>query len=98
MSPCQKGISKALEAQNIKCMKCGELVPNLMDEIKNVLHGENLKYYLRKGLKLKKVYRMIKFQQEAWLSSHVNLCTAKRQRAETAFEKDFWKHLANALC
>ena len=40
-----------------------KLVPNFLDKEKYVLHYENLQLYLRLGLKLKKIYRVLEFNQ-----------------------------------
>ena len=40
-----------------------KLVPNIFDKGKYVIHYENLKLYLRLGLKLKKIHRVLEFNQ-----------------------------------
>jgi hypothetical protein len=37
------------------------------------------------------------FDQEAWLKPFIDFNTAKRQRATTDFEKDFFKLLSNSV-
>ena len=44
---------------------CEKLVPNLHDKTKYVLHYRNLKLYLKHGMKLTKIHRVIKFRQSA---------------------------------
>ena len=44
-----------------------KLVTTLDDKEKYVIHISALKQVLNHGLKLKKVHRVIKFKQEAWL-------------------------------
>ena len=39
---------------NIKVGVCNKLIPNLIPENNDVVHYRNLKYYLSKGLALKK--------------------------------------------
>ena len=46
---------------------------------------------------MKKIHRIIKYEQDTWIAPYVSLCTQKRKIATTAFEKDFWKLLVNAL-
>ena len=38
---------------------------------------------------LRKVHRVIKFNQNAWLKSYIVMITDLRKKAENDFEKDF---------
>ena len=42
-----------------------KLAPNLNDKEKYIVHIDNLQYYLSMGMKLKKIYRVVKFRQIA---------------------------------
>ena len=53
----------------MKIDKCKNLVCNLRNKKKYVVHIRSLKQALNHGLKLKKVHRIIEFNQEAWLKS-----------------------------
>ena len=44
-----------------------ELVPNLGNESKYVLHYRNLQFYLSLGIKLVKVQKILKFKRPDWL-------------------------------
>ena len=46
---------------------------------------------LNHGLILKKVHRVIQFNQKAWLKSYIDMNTKLRTEAKTDFEKDFFK-------
>ena len=52
-----------LAPEQIKINKVKELIPNLGDKEKYVLHHENLKQYESLGLKIKKIHRGIKFEE-----------------------------------
>ena len=54
-----------LERKKIK--KIEKLVTNLYDKSEYVIHIKNLKQALKHGLILKKVHRVIKFNQKDWL-------------------------------
>ena len=50
-----------------------KLVANLHDKTEYVIHIRNLKQALNHGLILKKIHRVIKFIQKAWLKPHIKL-------------------------
>ena len=74
-----------------------KLVPNLNDKTKYVLHCQNLKLYLQLGLKLKRIHRILEFQQSCWLAKYVNFNMERRKEADTEFEKDFFKLCVNSV-
>uniref|UniRef100_A0A158P4N4 DNA-directed DNA polymerase n=1 Tax=Tetranychus urticae TaxID=32264 RepID=A0A158P4N4_TETUR len=97
LSGYQKEIVSILEAAGIKRYKTKKLVPNLMNKENYVLHEKNLRFYIEKGLVLKKIHRIISFEQEAWLKPYIEMCTENRKKATSSFVKDFWKLMVNSL-
>ena len=73
------------------------LVCNLNDKKNYIVHINVLKQALDHGLKLKKVHRVIEFEQEAWLKEYIDVKTELRKRATNDFEKDFFKLMNNAV-
>ena len=63
----------------------------------NVVHIRSLKQALNHGLILKKVHRVIQFNQEAWLKLYIDINTELRKQAKDDFEKDFFKLMNNAV-
>ena len=58
--------------------------------IKNyVVHIRTLKQALDYGLVLKRVHRVIKFNQKAWLKSYIAMNSKLGAEAKKYFEKDF---------
>ena len=55
--------------ERMKTGKCKKLVCNLYDKKSYVVHIRSLKQALNHGLILKKVHRVIQFNQEAWLKT-----------------------------
>ena len=49
------------------------------------------------GLVLKKVYRVIEFNQKAWLKLWIDMNTELRKKAKNLFEKDLFKLMSNAI-
>ena len=48
-----------------------------------------IKISIKSGLILKKVRRVIQFNQEAWLKPNIDMNTELRKQARNDFEKDF---------
>ena len=74
-----------------------KLVCNLNDKKNYIVHINALKQALDHGLKLKKVHRVIEFEQEAWLKEYIDVNTELRKKATNDFEKDFFKLMNNAV-
>ena len=81
----------------MKIDDCKKLECNLLKKKKYVVHIRSLKQALDHGLKLKKVYRIIEFNQEAWLKPYIDVNTELRKIAKNDFEKDFFKLMNNAV-
>ena len=75
------------ERNNIE--KVEKLVANLHDKNEYVIHKRNLKQALNQGLALKNGYRVIKFNEKAWLKSYIEINTKLRKKAKNDFKKDF---------
>ena len=60
--------------------------------VKNYVgHIRALKQALNHGLILKKLHRVIQFNQEEWLKPYNNMKTNLRTEAKNDFKKDFFK-------
>ena len=79
---------KIADLYNVPNGNVKKLVPNLFDKEKYVIHYENLQLYLRLELKLKKVHRVLEFNQSQWLKPYIDFNTEKRIEAEKNNDKD----------
>ena len=61
------------------------------------MHIKSLKQALNHGLKLKKIHKIIEFNQKAWLKPYIDMNTELRKVASNDFEKDFYKLTNNAV-
>ena len=84
-----------LEDDNI--LNTEKLVPNLMDKTKYVLHYRNLQLYLSLGMKLKKIHRILEFNEAPWMEPYIRMNTEFRKKSKSAFEKDFYKLMNNSV-
>ena len=82
--------------ERMKIDKCKKLVCNLSNKKKYVTHINSLKQALNHGLKLKKIYRIIEFNQEAWLKPYIDMNSELRKAAKNDFEKDLFKLMNNS--
>ena len=80
-----------------KIDKCNKLVCNLFNKKKYVAHINSLKQALNHGLELKKIHRIIEFNQEAWLKHYIDTNTKLRKAAKNDFEKDLFKLMNNSV-
>ena len=88
---------KIAEKYNISIGSVSKLIPTLRDKKEYVLHYRNLQLYLDLGLKIKKVHRVLQFNQSPWLKQYVDFNTEKQKHAKNSFEKDFFKLMNNSV-
>ena len=63
--------------------KVEKLLTTLENNKNYVLHYGNLQLYLQLGMKLKKIHRILEFEQEAFLKPYIEFNTKMRQQAKT---------------
>ena len=66
----------------MKIEKTEKTVTDLHDKTKYVIVIRNLKQAINYRLILKKVHRVIKFDQKAWLKPYINMNMKLRQKAK----------------
>ena len=84
-------------SERMKINKCKKLVCNLSNKKKYVTYINLLKQALSHGLKLKKVHRVIEFNQKKWLKPYIDMNTELRKAEKNDFEKDLFKLMNNSV-
>ena len=67
-----------------------KLSPNLYEKNKYVVHERNLKFYMEQGIEVKKIHRVLEFNQSNWLGKYIDFNTRMRTKASSDFGKDFF--------
>ena len=104
LAPEKRRVSpKELSKYQLQCQKnlqCSSNVEKLIgtfyDRKRYVLHASNLKLYLKLGLKLKKVHRVLTFRETNFLRPFLDFCTARRSEAKSDFDKRLFKLVSNS--
>ena len=83
--------------ERMKINKCNKLVYSCYDKNNYTVHIRSLKQALNHGLTLKKINKVIQFNQEAWLREYISDNIKLRNEAKNDFEKDFLKLINNSV-
>ena len=67
-----------------------KLTPNLMDKVRYVVHYKNLKLYIKLGLLITKVHRVLTFKQSPWLKGYIDYNTRHRSLSDSGYLKEFF--------
>ena len=93
LSSYQRGLGDDLDVS----YKSEKLCLTLRNKRKYICHYQNLKFYLKHGMKLKKIHKILQFDQSAWLKPYIELNTQLRQAADNKFDEDQAKLMNNSF-
>ena len=82
---------------DIRCGKIPKLVATLHDKKNYVMHECALLQAIHYGLKLRKIHRVLQFDQSPWLKPYIDFNTEKRKMASNEVTKDFFKLMNNSV-
>ena len=74
-----------------------KLLLTLDDKNNYVVHYRNLQFYLKQGMKLKRIHRVLEFEQECWMEPYIRMNIEFRKNAKSDFEKNFYKLMNNSV-
>ena len=78
MTWCQVIVKKIADEYGIKVGDVMKLVPNLGDQTNCMLHYKKIQLYLSLGMKLAKIYKVLKFKQSDWIKN-ISILTLKKE-------------------
>ena len=93
----QKSVLEKLKIFNHKRVSTEKLLLTLKNKQNYILHFKNLKLYLKLGLRLIKIHRVLCFEQSSFIKPYIDINTKLRTEAETEFEKDLYKLCNNSF-
>lgn len=95
LSPLTKAIIKKLQTKVDKNVK---LLTTQYPKQFYKCHVSNLIFYLKMGMKLKKVHRVLQFKQAAVFEPYITFCMQQRQQTNiSSHERDLWKLVSNSV-
>ena len=75
----------------IKVGDVTKLIPNLGNKTNYVVYYRNFQFYLFLGMKLAKIYRVLKFKQSDLMKKYIDFNTEKRTMLLTDLKNNFFK-------
>ena len=97
LSPYSKDCLRATNPAKVDKYVATKLCGTFLPKKKYLVHYRNLKYYLKKGLVLEKVHRIIEFEQEPFIAPYIERMAKKRAETTSAFKKRLAKLFANSV-
>ena len=85
-----------LTSNNNANYKSTKLTSTCFNRENYIVHIKNLQLYLDLGMRLKKIRRVLEFDQKDFLRPFIERCTEERKKAKTVFEKNQFKKLSNS--
>ena len=87
----------ALFFERMKIQKVEKRVTNLHDKMNICYSHQKIKASFKSWIMLKKVHRIIKFNQKSWPKTYIDMNTELNKKTKNDFEKDFFRWMNNLV-
>lgn len=77
--------------------KIKKLIADVTPKRNYVIHLRMLQECLNNGIELKKIHKILSFNQSCWLKKYISLNTDMRSKSTSEFEKNFYKLMNNSV-
>ena len=74
-----------------------KLILDLLPKKNYKVYYKNLEYYLKLGLKVTKIHRVLTFDEKPFIKEYIDLNTELRKQSKIDLEKDLFKLMNNAI-
>ena len=74
-----------------------KLILDLLSKKNYKIYYKNLEYYMKLGIKITKVHKILTFDEKPFLKDYIDLNTSLRKEAKNDLEKDLFKLMNNAI-
>ena len=74
-----------------------KLILDLLPKKNYKIYYKNLEYYMKLGIKITKIHRILTFDEKPFLKDYIDLNTNLRKEAKNDLEKDLFKLMNNAI-
>ena len=74
-----------------------KLILDLLTKKNYKIYYKNLEYYMKLGVKITKIYKILTFDEKPFLKDYIDLNTNLRKKAKNDLEKDLFKLMNNAI-
>ena len=74
-----------------------KLILDLLPKKNYKIYYKNLEYYMKLGVKITKIHKILTFDEKPFLKEYIDLNTNLRKKAKNDLEKDLFKLMNNAI-
>ena len=74
-----------------------KLILDLLPKKNYKIYYKNLEYYMKLGIKITKIHKILTFDEKPFLKDYIDLNTELRKQAKNDLEKDLFKLMNNAI-